>query len=335
MTTSCELVSIVLVWAQSDLNAARRCVQSILDESGVDALILVDDGAPAGLVADIAGISSRIRLVESGGGKGVAGARNLGLRVALETRARFLAFVDDDAFVHPGALQTLCEVLQTNPGAGAVVPKVSATQDPSRLWRAGCTNWLIGYELTVGIVSRKAARLAGRELPPWLDFSRGAGAEDDGRFDAACDVSFAFGGAMVVRAEAARQTGWFDEAIGPYGGEDIDYGLRMRAAGWVLRYEPAAVFSHPLPPLTRGAEQLFYNQRNLLQVGRRHLPDWLWWGIVVPDFVLLQLPLRVLETLWNRDPRIFRSSLAALGWTARDVVQRGLRPPVRGPSSLD
>lgn len=326
-----SLVAVVLVWAGSDAEAAARCLRSILREPDTERIIVVDDGASAEMLTAIGALSDTVQIVRNEGTPGVAGARNRGLQVALEYSPDFIAFVDDDAEVVPGALARLKAVLMEQGNVGAVVPKVIAIDAPKHLWRAGCTGWLMGYELSAGIVSRKVARMAGRELPVWLDFSRGAGAIDDGRFDEPCDVAFAFGGAMMVRAHAARETGWFDEAISPYGGEDIDYGLRMRAVGWRLRYEPGAQFAHPLPPLTRNAQQQFHNQRNLLQVGRRHLPDWLWWGIVVPDFVVLQLPLRALESVWNRNPDILRSSLAALRWTMSDIRRRGLRPPIRGP----
>ncbi len=331
MSVPPSLNAVVLVWAGSDPVAAQRCVRSILAENEVDRLVVVDDGAPAELVAGLVALSERVESVRNDGTPGVAGARNRGLQVALQNDPQLIVFVDDDARVEPGALQALRAVLVQHSNVGAVVPKVIAIESPTHLWRAGCTGWLMGYELSVGIVSRKVARITGRQLPAWLDFSRGAGARDDGRFDNPCDVAFAFGGAMMVRAAAMRETGWFDEAISPYGGEDIDYGLRMRAGGWRLRYEPAARFAHPLPPLTRDAQQQFFNQRNLLQVARRHLPGWLWWGMVVPDFVLLQLPLRALESAWNANPDILRSSLDALRWTVGDIRRRGLHPPIRGP----
>ena len=51
------------------------------------------------------------------------------------------------------------------------------------------------------------------------------------------------GAFMLVRAAAVRQVGPWDEAFFAYG-EDIDYCLRLRRAGWTIWYEPSVQVLH-------------------------------------------------------------------------------------------
>ena len=83
------------------------CLDSLLSQTWTDfEVVLVDDGSPDGsrAIADrYAAQDARIRIISVENG-GLGAARNTGVRSA---RGRYLAFVDSDDLLPPGALRAL------------------------------------------------------------------------------------------------------------------------------------------------------------------------------------------------------------------------------------
>lgn len=61
--------------------------------------------------------------------------------------------------------------------------------------------------------------------------------------DAAIEVDAVCGACMLVRREVIARIGLLDERFFMYG-EDLDWCLRTRQAGWTVRYEPSIVVQH-------------------------------------------------------------------------------------------
>ena len=96
---------------------------------------------------------------------------------------------------------------------------------------------------------------------------------DDGVVDEAVEVFTACGNGMAMRTSLGHQLGWFDDDFFLYY-EDTDLSWRMRAAGWTVRYVPAAVAEH-LHAASSGVDSpvfRYYNTRNSLIVVTRHAP---------------------------------------------------------------
>ena len=72
---------------------------------------------------------------------------------------------------------------------------------------------------------------------------RGFQEVDEGQYDKPEEVFALCGCAVAIRTEAGRAAGWFDDDFFMYY-EDTDLSWRLRAAGWSIRYEPAAVVRH-------------------------------------------------------------------------------------------
>jgi GT2 family glycosyltransferase len=72
---------------------------------------------------------------------------------------------------------------------------------------------------------------------------RGFQEVDEGQYDEPADVFALCGCAVALRTAAGREAGWFDDDFFLYY-EDTDLSWRLRAAGWSIRYEPAAVVRH-------------------------------------------------------------------------------------------
>jgi GT2 family glycosyltransferase len=72
---------------------------------------------------------------------------------------------------------------------------------------------------------------------------RGFQEPDTGQYDRPVELFAACGNGMALRTAAGREVGWFDDDFFLYY-EDTDLSWRLRARGWTIRYEPAAVLRH-------------------------------------------------------------------------------------------
>ncbi len=72
---------------------------------------------------------------------------------------------------------------------------------------------------------------------------RGFQEPDTGQYDEPTEVFAACGNGMALRTAAGREVDWFDDDFFLYY-EDTDLSWRLRARGWGIRYEPAAVLRH-------------------------------------------------------------------------------------------
>jgi mycofactocin system glycosyltransferase len=189
-----------------------RCLEGLRE-----AAALLGDSAPAVVVIDdCSAHPEAIAAIASGGGArvirrpvngGPGAARNTGL-AAVSTE--LVAFLDSDCVPAPGWLDWLL-VHFADPAVGAVAPRIVPHEAGS--------SWLARYEGASSTLDRGARPSTVRP-----------GAR----------VSYVPGAALVVRRSAAGAG--FTEHM--FVGEDVDFVWRMAAAGWRVRYEPAAVMGH-------------------------------------------------------------------------------------------
>ena len=116
-------LSIVLVsWNTREL--LKKCLDTVVDELNLQATIkaeifVVDNGSTDGSQAMMRAEFPGVQLIENSINVGFGAANNQAMRQA---QGRFVLLLNSDTEVHPNALSSLIDVLETRPDLGAVGP---------------------------------------------------------------------------------------------------------------------------------------------------------------------------------------------------------------------
>jgi GT2 family glycosyltransferase len=259
---------VVLVLSFNKREHTLRCLESVHRlQYHPRAVVVVDNASSDGSADAIASLWPEVHLLRSPVNHGAAGGRNLGIGWANEHLAyAYLLFLDDDTIVDEGLAGALVDRMRTDPLAGLVTPKAYRTGAGVVLASAG------GMRVRLGLGSITDI---------------GAGQLDAGQFAQSATVDSCVGFAVLARREALLRCGGFDDSYNPYGWEEVDLSLRIREAGYVVRYEPRAVCWHAGGTPGRGRRVLAYERgkvANYLRLMRRHatLAEWCSFLAVLP-----------------------------------------------------
>jgi GT2 family glycosyltransferase len=241
-----RLVAVVLNWNGGEDTAHAL---ASLAAQGIET-ICVDNGSADGSDAAVERHFPAVELVRNGANLGFAGGSNVGIRRALERGADWVLLVNNDAAVEEGLEAALERAAAARPDAGLLACKV--------LFEDGAT-----------------VMYAGASFRAWLGYSgRRDGFGGPDRFHELRDVGRADGAAMAVSRAAAERVGLLDEGLFAYV-EDVDWSLRMRAAGLAVVLVPDAVVRHKGSASTGGGAStanLYYSARNTILVAERARP---------------------------------------------------------------
>lgn len=226
----------------------RLCLASVTRFAPRDTeIVVVDDGSPAAVVALTALAFPGVRCVRLARPRGFCVAANRGIEAS---RGDVVELLNDDTVVAPRWADAALRCF-ADPGLGAVAPLVlqGVPGDPAIIDSAG-------DEYDPGGFARK----------------RGRGQPLTDEFLAPRLVPAASGSSVFLRRSALARSGLLPEHFGAYF-EDVDLSLRLRAAGYRIRYQPACIVWHRVGssygrPRRRLVEQQSCNEERLFW---RHL----------------------------------------------------------------
>ena len=188
----------------------ERCLRSVLDGGGADAVIVVDNGGQAT-------VPDGVELLQPGRNGGFAAAANLGFGRAVTLGATMCALLNDDVTVEPGWLEPLVAELRAGARVGAVQPKLLvAGSQPPQVNSLGVAQDRYGQGHDIAI-----------------------GEPDDPDDVAPRDVELFTGGAVLLAMDFVGDAGGFDERYFMYY-EDVDLARRGAERGWRYRCAPAS-----------------------------------------------------------------------------------------------
>jgi N-acetylglucosaminyl-diphospho-decaprenol L-rhamnosyltransferase len=245
-------VSVVIVTFRSR-ELVLRCLAALAAHAGVDhEAIVVDDRSEDGTVEAVRERFPAATVIAKPHNEGLVAGRNTALE---HVHGRYVLMLDADTEVRPGALPALVAALQADPTVGLVSPKLVYPDGELQL---SCHRYppLLVPILRRGPLARLWPDPPSHRRHMMKDFDHAANRP----------VAWTMGAAQMWRSELPAQIGPYDRALSSYGGEDIDWCLRVWAAGLRVLYVPLAEVVHVHRKVTR--------KRQFSRQSWRALRDW-------------------------------------------------------------
>lgn len=275
----------VLILSYNKRQFTLRCLESVSRLRYYPReVIVVDNGSSDGSAEAVAAAYPEVHLLRSPVNSGASGGRNLGIHLANERFPyRYLLFLDDDTTVDEQLAGELVAVLEADARAGLATPKAYRSGSSEVIASAG------------GMVVR-LGRASITDI--------GAGMSDTGQFNHSVTVDSCVGFAVLARREALERCSGFDDSYNPYGWEEVDFSLRLRAAGYTIRYAPRARCWHSGGAPSRGRVAAYEvgKMSNYLRLMRRHatVGEWLTFLAVLPIQGSRLLVAQLRSGVWTR-----------------------------------
>ena len=201
---------------------------------------------------------------------GFAGGNNLALSIA---QGDYLFFVNNDAELEPGCIEGLLQLFESQPNAGLISPLICYFPEAG-LEEPPPTGLKPAKPLTQVNIVQYAGMTA---VSPFTGRNRTIGERepDQGQFDTAHPTAYAHGAAMMVPRKVLDQVGPMWEGFFLYY-EELDWGERIRRAGFEIWMEPRARVWHKESLTLRkmGTTKTFYLTRNRILFMWRNFGGW-------------------------------------------------------------
>jgi len=271
-----------------------------LDRTGLDVSVIVMDNASTdGTAAAVRERFPGVEVVETGRNLGFAGGNNVGMKLALDRGADYVYLLNQDTEVAPRFLAEAVKVAEADEKIGSAQSLLLLHPDKEFINSTGNAIHFLGF----GYCRDYRRRLSG-----W----RHAGIKE---------IAYASGAAVLLRAEALRLAGLFDEELFLYH-EDLDLGWRLRLAGFANVLAPHSIVYHKYE-FSRSIAKYYYMERNRYVVLLENLKLWTL-CLLLPWLLLSEAALFLAawrSGWWREKAKVYAYFLRPASW-AHIVRQR-------------
>lgn len=220
-------------------------------------LLVVDNGSTDGSAELVASAFPGAVWLALGQNLGYAAAANAGMRAA---RGRIVVLMNNDVELAAGSVARAVRYLDAHPDAGLVGFRLENPDGSLQPSGRRCPG-LLATVLSHWRLVRETYREPGRD------------------YDAIADVDEVSGACLAARASLAAIVGLMDERFFFYY-EDVDWCVRVRAAGFRVVYLPEAVAVHAWGATSRGAGWIkAVGRQSMLDYFRKHSGRWASWAL--------------------------------------------------------
>jgi GT2 family glycosyltransferase len=258
---------IILNW--NGKHFLERFLPGIIMNTPSETEIIVADNASQD---DSVGFLTRqfpgIRVIEMKENLGFAGGYNKALEYV---EADYYILLNSDIEVSESWIKPCVKLLEEHPQIAAVQPKIRSLENRVCFEYAGAAGGFLdhlGYPFCRGRIFNTLEK-------------------DTGQYDDVCEVFWASGAAMFVRADAFWEAGGFDPRFFAHM-EEVELCWRLQNKGYKIMYCPQSVVYHlgggSLPKAN--PQKTFYNFRNSLWMLAKQLPSRSFYARIVPRLIL-------------------------------------------------
>ncbi|MEP7354283.1 MAG: glycosyltransferase family 2 protein [Acidobacteriota bacterium] len=254
----------------------RACLQALGQQTYRDFEVIVSDNGSTDGSIEMArenDFGIPVTVLENGKNLGFCAANNRGFEAS---RSPFVAMLNNDAEAQPDWLASLVGCFEGRADVGMAACKIVVWEDPKRIDKVGHLIYLDGQNR-----------------------GRGSGQIDRGQFDVMEECAWPDGCACLYRRQVIDEIGGLDEDLFIFG-DDSEFGLRARIAGWKCLYVPRAVVRHHRGGTVTVAStrRLYLIERNRVLLALKLFPWSLLW-LNVP-YYLMRLGAGGIAALRNR-----------------------------------
>lgn len=233
-------ISVVLITWNSEKDV-KPCIDSVLETTAnfEHEILVVDNGSSDATVNILKTFGDKIRFFQNSRNRGVAKARNHGLKNA---SGDLIWILDIDTIVNPDALKTMVDHLEHNRETGICACKLisrdNVVQDSCRKLPT----------LRFKLMNAMLALLNKIRLFPGLksyfeQLTEQQFFHQEMKGQAPFEVGYVIGACQLFRREILETVGFLDENIF-YGPEDADFCLRIRKNGEKVMFLPDTSIVH-------------------------------------------------------------------------------------------
>lgn len=211
----------------------EKCLDSLEASvaSSTYEIIIVDNASSDNTVQKVKNFGSqKVHLIQNDRNLGFTKATNQGIKIST---GRNILWLNTDTILKPGALHELCVFLDSNPQAGIVGPKVlnsNGTFQP-QCRRGAPTPWTaLSHMMRLDNIFPRHTSISKYLLSSLPENKR-------------AEVDAVSGCCLMTRRCVWNNVGLLDEDYFGFG-EDLDWCLRAKKAGWKVWYHPESVIVH-------------------------------------------------------------------------------------------
>lgn len=257
-------------------------------------IVVVDNASSDDSVAFVRREFPDVKVIQNSENLGFAGGCNVGLR---QVESEYYLVLNNDTTHDSDWISPLVEQMESDSNVAAVQPKIMSAQNPEVFDYAGGVGGLmdiLAFPYALGRIFTTTEK-------------------DDGFYDTPRDIFWASGTALLLRGEALKDVGLFDEDFFAHM-EEIDLCWRFHNAGWRVVNAPKSRILHhsgwTLPP--DRYQKKYLNHRNNLMMIVKNYP-FAYLAAILPARIALEGVAFVFSAL-IRDWKRMAAIAMSIGW---------------------
>lgn len=249
-----EATVAVVILNYNGLYFLEKFLPGIIQHSAPHRVIVADNGSSDGSIDFVKTNFPEATTIDNGGNFGYAQGYNLALE---KVEADYFVLLNSDVEVTANWIVPVIKLMEADKNIAACQPKILDFKDRHLFEYAGAAGGFIdklGYPFCRGRLFNAIE-------------------EDKAQYNNACEVFWATGASLFVRADAFRKAGGFDKDYFAHM-EEIDLCWRLKNLGYTIYVEPASFIYHigggTLNKLSK--RKTFLNFRNNLTTFTKNHP---------------------------------------------------------------